>query len=161
MPVINKVSFTAPINVEQCYLLLQEVGATIDKCPLIGSNSKDFLLWKKDNGLWFKPVMLKADLMFIEPSKTEVTLSAEIHGMAIVDPARLTIKTIELFERPFKQSISAWLGSQSTGANIPPLIKDIEANSVADEIRKLAELKEEGIISEDEFINQKKNLLKN
>ncbi len=150
----NSVSIVAPVPIAQCFALLQEVGATIDKYKLIDSSPTTYsLVWRKGMG-WTNPIKVRADLMPVGPRQTQVSLSAEIAGLA--DPFNFTTKAIELFEKPFKELVSTL---KLPEAEPTTLSAGDHTISAADEIRKLAALKAEGIISEDEFIKQKNRLL--
>jgi hypothetical protein len=103
---------------------------------------------------WTNPIKVRADLMALGPRQTQVSISAEIAALA--DPFNLTTKAIELFEKPFKERVAALKLPDVEAA--PPAVGD-QHMSVADEIRKLAALKAEGILSEDEFLRKKTKLL--
>jgi Short C-terminal domain len=153
MGVKSSVNIVAPINIEKCFSLLKEVGATVDAYKLVdASPSTHSIVWRKGMG-WTNPIRVRADLMPMGPAQTQVTLSAEI--AAVFDPFNFATNAIELFERPFKEGISKL---KLPGETIPTSITSAQT-SVADEIRKLADLKAEGIISEDEFIKKKTKLL--
>ena len=97
---------------------------------------------------------MRADLTPIGPRQTQVSFSAEITGLT--DPFNFTTKAIQLFEQPFKDRIAKLQLPEEKLLTSNP---SDQAISVADEIRKLATLKAEGIISEDEFRRKKSKLL--
>lgn len=156
MGVKSSANIVAPINIEQCFSLLQEVGATVDKYKLIDSSpSTHSIVWRKGMG-WTNPIKVRADLMSMGSAQTQVTLSAEI--AAIADPFNFATNAIELFERPFKERISTLKLPEERQSDFSSTSAQASA---ADEIRKLAALRAEGIISEDEFIKKKTKLLEN
>jgi hypothetical protein len=152
-----KTVVTAPI--EKCFEIIKEVGNSVDKYKLIReSSSTNSIHWRKGMG-WTSPITIRVDLVSLDSAKTEVTITAEV-AAGIIDPfgfsSKVASEAIELFEHPFKNKISEMGFSEATNSTSN---ENVQTSSVADEIRKLAALKEEGIITGEEFSEQKRKLL--
>lgn len=154
MPYKKSINIVAQVGIKQCFEILKEVGVNVDGYELIDSSTETFsLIWRKGSFLT-PPVKVRADLSPFGHRQTQVSISAEIGGL--LDALGLTTKAIELFERPFKRRLADLAVSEneiSENSIKPPLA------SIADEIRKIAKLKEEGLLSEGEFLKLKNKLL--
>lgn len=142
------------IPADTCFRILQGLGARVDKYSLLETSPKQgFIVWRKGWG-WTNPIQVRVDVKALSPTQTKITFTADL--LAAVDPLGFTKRAIELFKRPVMdqiQRLEAQEPATTAPANDPP-------RSIADEIRKLAALKADGILSEDEFTDQKSKLLK-
>ena len=149
-----KTVVTVPI--EKCFKIIKEVGDSVDKYKLIReSSSTNSIQWRKGMG-WTQPITIRVDLVSLDSAKTEVTITTEV--AAGIDPFGFASKAIGLFEHPFENKISEMGFSEATNSTSN---ENVQTSSVADEIRNLAALKEEGIITGEEFSEQKRKLLEN
>jgi len=151
----NSVEFVVGLPIQQCFTILQEIGAKVEKYKFIDSSSQTFtLIWRKGGWGWSQPIRVRADLKPMSNTQTQVCISAEI--AAIADLFNFTTRAIDLFEKPFRERIT---NVSPTQPSAPALQSANHSSSVADEIRKLADLKAAGILSEEEFSKQKARLL--
>jgi hypothetical protein len=151
MGVTKSFDLYAAISVEKCFLLLREVGSTVKGYRLENVVPCMQLTWKKPSGIspWRK---VTAKIQSTPTNHTQVTFIYESTGL--FDPLNYAVQTTALFINPFKQKLS-----QIQPQLEKPIAQTQQSLSVADELRKLAQLKTEGFLSEEEFNNEKAKLL--